>query len=185
MKKIIVIIFCLVTLLLSKDFEYSPAFKPGDKIIQGGLGFGMVGVYGDVVIPPLSLSIDIPKEIEGLPLSFGGIIGIAKSEYDYGWFTDDYTWTYTYFLIGGRGAFHHKFDSEKLDTYAGLMLGYNIVSFDEPSGWSSAYGYDGGDSYLTYGFYVGGRYFFNEKFAAYGELGYGFGYINVGISYKL
>jgi len=181
MKKFLVLLCVIVSVVTAADFEYASVFQPGEKIIQGGLGFGMAGMYGDVVIPPLSLSIDIPKEIEGFPLSFGAIVGLSKSEYSY-WSSS--TWSYTYFLIGGRGAFHHKFDSEKLDTYAGVMLGYNIVSYDY-DGPSSFTGYDGGESYLTYGFYVGGRYFFNEKWAAYGELGYGFGYINVGIAYKL
>jgi len=46
---------------------YPTAFGAGEKIIQGGLGFGMMGVYGDVVIPPISFSIDIAKEFEGYP----------------------------------------------------------------------------------------------------------------------
>jgi hypothetical protein len=182
MKKFLVLLCVIISVVSGAEFEYPSVFQPGEKIIQGGLGFGMAGMYGDVVIPPISLSIDIPKEIEGFPLSFGAVVGLSKSEYSY-WSLDDYTWSYTYFLIGGRGAFHYKLDSDKLDTYVGIMLGYNIVSFDYDG--PSYYGsYDGGESYLTYGGYVGGRYFFNEKWA-YGELGYGFGYINVGIAYKL
>jgi len=38
---------------------------------------------------------------------------------------------------------------------------------------------------MMYGFYGGARYFFNPKMAVYAELGYGFGYLNLGISYKL
>ena len=148
MKKIsvlLILVICTFSINLfaqeevtEKTAEYPTAFQPGEKIIQAGLGFGMVGVYGDVVIPPISVSFDIAKEIEGFPISFGGIIGIAKSEYDYGWFTNDYKWTYTYFVIGARAAYHLKLmNSPKIDPYGGIMLGYNIVSFDEPSGWVS------------------------------------------------
>lgn len=73
------------------------------------------------------------KEIEGYPISFGGLIGIAKSEYDWGVLYDN--WSYTYFVLGARAAYHLKLDSPKIDPYA--------------------------------------------------ELGYGFGYLNLGISYKL
>ena len=189
---VIIIIFSFTFILnaqesgMKKVAEYPTAFQPGEKIVQAGLGFGMVGVYGDVVIPPISVSVDIVKEIEGFPISFGGLIGIAKSEYDYGWYTDDYTWSYTYIVLGGRAAYHLKLNSPKIDPYGGIMLGYNIVSFNEPSGWESTYGsYSGGDSYLMYGFYGGARYFFNPKMAVYAELGYGFGYLNLGISYKI
>ena len=197
MKKVsilIVLVICTLSISLfaqeevtKKTAEYPTAFQPGEKIIQAGLGlFGMVGVYGDVVIPPISVSFDIAKEIEGFPISFGGLIGIAKSEQDWGsYLTDDYKWTYTYFVLGARAAYHLKLESPKIDPYGGIMLGYTIVSFDEPSGWSSVYDYSGGDSYLMYGFYGGARYFFNPRMAVYAELGYGFGVLNLGISYKL
>ncbi len=100
--------------------------------------------------------------------------------------TEDYKWTYTYLVLGARAAYHLKIKSPKIDPYGGIMLGYNIVSFKEPSDWSSTYGsYSGGDSYLMYGFYGGARYFFNPRMAVYAELGYGFGVLNLGISYKL
>lgn len=192
MKKIIILfVFFLFTINLvaqetvTKAAEYPVAFQPGEKIVQAGLGFGMMGVYGDVVIPPISFSIDMAKEIEGFPLSFGGLVGIAKSEYDYGSYYEDYKWTYTYIVIGGRAAYHLKLNSPKIDPYGGLMLGYNIVSYKEPDGWNPYYDYSGGDSYLMYGFYGGARYFFNPNMAVYAEIGYGFGYLNLGISYKL
>lgn len=168
---------------VEKAAEYPITFQPGEKIVQAGLGFGMMGVYGDVVIPPISFSVDIAKEIEGFPISFGGIIGLAKSEYDWSYWTDEYKWTYTYFLLGARAAYHLKLESPKIDPYGGIMLGYNIVSVKEPD--SYPVGYSSKSSYMMYGFYGGARYFFNPKMAVYAELGYGFGYLNLGISYKL
>ena len=169
---------------VERTAEYPVTFQPGEKIVQGGLGFGMMGVYGDVVIPPISFSIDIAKEIEGFPISFGGIIGLAKSEYDWSYaYSDEYKWTYTYFLLGARAAYHLKLKSPKIDPYGGLMLGYNIVSVKEPD--NNPVGYSSKSSYMMYGFYGGARYFFNPKMAVYAELGYGFGYLNLGISYKL
>ena len=89
MKKLSIV---LVMLLLVVDvYCYSGAFKNGDKLIQGGIGFGYAGAYGDIVVPPISISYDQAVQLENLPLSFGGLLGFAKSEYDYSWGT----WTYT------------------------------------------------------------------------------------------
>ena len=193
MKKISILVILLICVysvnLLAQEAvertaEYPVAFQPGEKIIQGGLGFGMMGVYGDVAIPPISVSIDIAKEIEEFPISFGGIIGLAKSEYDWSYaYSDEYKWTYTYFLLGARAAYHLNLKSPKIDPYGGIMLGYNIVSVKEPDNYPV--GYSSKSSYMMYGFYGGARYFFNPKMAVYAELGYGFGYLNLGISYKL
>ena len=188
MKKISILVILLICVFsvnlfaqesVERTAEYPVAFQPGEKIIQGGLGFGMMGLSGDIVIPPISFSVDIAKEIEGFPISFGGLLGIAKSEYDWGYLYDN--WSYTYFVLGARAAYHLKLESPKIDPYGGLMLGYNIVTF---SG-SEIYGHSAASSYLMYGFYGGARYFFNPKMAVYAELGYGFGYLNLGISYKL
>ena len=184
MKRTLGVLLFACILIVNLNAEYPTAFQPGEKIVQAGLGFGMMGVYGDVVIPPISLSIDMAKEIEGYPISYGAIIGLAKSEYGYSSWTGD-KWAYTYFLIGARAAYHLKLESDKIDPYGGLMLGYNIVSFNEPSGWDPSWNYSGGDSYLMYGFYGGARYFFNPNMAVYAELGYGFGYLNLGLSFKL
>ena len=184
MKRKLLVLLFLAVIMVSLHAEYPTAFQPGEKIVQAGLGFGMMGVYGDVVIPPISVSIDIAKEFEGYPISYGAIIGLAKSEYGWSYWEGD-KWTYTYFLLGARAAYHLKLESPKIDPYGGIMLGYNIVSYQEPEGWDPYYDYSGGNSYLMYGFYGGARYFFNPKMAVYAELGYGFGYLNLGISYKL
>ncbi len=193
MKKVSILVILLICIYsvnlfaqesVGKTAEYPITFQSGEKIVQAGLGFGMMGVYGDVVIPPISVSVDIAKEIEGFPVSFGGIIGLSKSEYDWTYlYSDEYKWTYTYFLLGARAAYHLKMKSEKIDPYGGIMLGYNIVSVKEPSNYPV--GYSAKSSYMMYGFYGGARYFFNPKMAVYAELGYGFGYLNLGISYKL
>ena len=39
-------------------------------------------------------------------------------------------------------------------------------------------------SYLEFGGFVGGRYYFSPNLAAQAELGYGLGILNIGIAYK-
>jgi len=67
------------------------------------------------------------------------------------------------------------------------MIGYYIVSNTYDDNFDDWYtsNYDASSSFMAYGFYGGARYFFNPKMAVYAELGYGFGYLNLGISYKL
>lgn len=71
----------------------------------------------------------------------------------------------------------------KIDSYAGLTLGYNIVSAKEFG--TMQVGYSASSSYFLYGGHLGLRYYFSPQLGAQVELGYGLGVINVGISYKL
>jgi hypothetical protein len=71
----------------------------------------------------------------------------------------------------------------KIDSYAGLTLGYNIVSSKEIGTVRS--GYSASSSYFLYVGHLGLRYYFSQQLGAQVELGYGLGVINVGISYKM
>jgi hypothetical protein len=67
------------------------------------------------------------------------------------------------------------------------LLGYNIVS-SKTTGTVPYYGWAGSSasaSYLEFGLFIGGRYYFSPKLAAQVELGYGLGILNIGIAYKL
>ena len=187
MKKKLLFLFLLTVIVVGLNAEYPTAFQPGEKIVQVGLGLGVPAVYGDLAIPPISISFDMAKEIEGYPISFGGIIGYTSSEDRYTSGTYWWEWKYSYLLIGGRAAYHLKMDSAKIDPYGGLMIGYYIVSNTYDDNFDDWYSnnYNASSSFMAYGFYGGARYFFNPKMAVYAELGYGFGYINLGISYKL
>ena len=68
----------------------------------------------------------------------------------------------------------------KLDTYAGLMLSYDIVS----SNYDAFANYIKG-SRVDWSIFLGGRYFFTEKIGAFAELGYGFYNLNLGVTFKL
>ncbi len=72
---------------------------------------------------------------------------------------------------------------DKLDTYAGVLLGYNIVSVKDIG--TTQIGYSSNGSSGIFSAYVGGRYYFNDKFAGMVELGTGIAYLNLGIAVKL
>ena len=60
------------------------------------------------------------------------------------------------------------------------MLGYNIVSA-KVTGLGAAASSSG----LAYSGFVGGRYYFSEKLAAFAEIGYGISVLTFGVSFKL
>ncbi|MGE5354253.1 MAG: outer membrane protein [Acidobacteriota bacterium] len=175
----LLVVFMLLSVATSAQSE-NP-FKKNTQVGQVGLGLGMAGIYGTASVPPISLGFQYGIEDK---ISVGGILGYASSTVDWGYWNDNYTWKYTYFLIAARGEYHFLETVKNLDGYAGLTLGYNIVSFTEPTGYSNAFGYSTSGSYAVIGVHGGVRYFFNPNFAVFGELGYGLGIITAGIAYK-
>jgi hypothetical protein len=70
----------------------------------------------------------------------------------------------------------------KLDTYTGLLLGFNIASSKwTGTGTETTHASSGG---VAYAWFVGGRYYFTDKFAGMLELGYGITYLNIGVALK-
>jgi hypothetical protein len=150
----------------------------GNKVIHAGLAVGgLAGVYGDATLPPIVAGFEYGFEDK---ISLGGVVGFAGSKYGF----SGYEWKYSYLVIGARGGYHFLENNPELDAYAGVMLGYNIVSVTAPSGTFFG-GYTAGASYMLFGFYGGARYYFSPNLAVYGELGYGLGYFNLGIAFKL
>jgi hypothetical protein len=181
--KRILLISLLIVIAISISFSQM-AYKKGDQVANLGIGIGgFGGAYG-------SGGIAITGGYEtGLTenISLGGVVGYSSSSQDvYG----DYGWKYTYILIGARGAYHLDLaHNPKLDTYGGIMLGYNIVSASETGTLPSYYGYGAGSysasaSYFAFGIFVGGRYYFDPHWAVQAELGYGLGILNIGMAYK-
>lgn len=154
-------------------------FHKGTTAINAGVGLG--SYYPSLSIPPLSVSLDYgvtDNLINGNngSISVGGFVGYASGSYS-GWIADKVTVSYA--VLGARGAFHYQF-APKLDTYAGMMISYNIHSsnYDGYSNFMKG-------SHVDWSIFLGGRYFFTEKVGAFAELGYGFYNLNLGVTFKL
>lgn len=156
------------------------------KFFNAGIGFGTnlySGSYYALQVPPLSVSLEYILKDDILDgkgaLGAGGYLGFASYKYD----VANWGWKYTSIVIGPRGYFHYNF-LEQLDTYTGVLIGYNILSsksFGNIPGWNTNASSGG----LAYSWFVGGRYFFSDNLAAMAELGWGVAYLNVGICMKL
>ena len=156
-------------------------FQKGTTAINAGIGLG--SYYSGITIPPLSVSLDYgvaDNLINGNngSISVGGFVGYAASSFS-GWTADKVTVSYA--VLGGRGAFHYQF-APKLDTYAGLMVSYDLASASSNSSYVDT---SVATSGINWTLFLGGRYFFTEKIGGFAELGYGFYNLNLGVTFKL
>lgn len=179
MKKILV---NMTILLFVSSLSFAQVYKKGVTNLNAGVSIGsLAGLYGTSDFPPLSLGLQFGIHEA---LSVGGIVGYSSSTYVISGWATEWTWVYRYIFVGARGEYHFvDLDVKDMDLYVGLTLGYNIVSFSEPSGYTGFYTAQG--SYPLYGFHVGARYMFSPNIGVFGELGYGIGYIALGLNVKL
>lgn len=178
MKKLALIFAAIVICAASTNAQ--DLFGEGTKLIKVGLGLNGYGIPVEV-----SYEKGIKENflgVDGLVLGLGGNLGYYGYSEDFSGFGGNYSWKYSNIVLAARGLGHYSF-IPKLDTYAGLVLGYNIanVKYDGPSGSLLDSPSAGG---LVLGGLVGARYEFNEKWGAYMELGYSISYATVGVAYK-
>ncbi|KPL12418.1 MAG: hypothetical protein AMS26_17900 [Bacteroides sp. SM23_62] len=182
--------FLLLFLIASIPFAgNSQPFVKGDKVINVGLGIGSTlysGVGYKTGLPPLSASLEVGvTELGPGILGVGGYFGISSYKWEDSYGGTTYGWKYSNIIIGARGNYHYIF-AEKLDTYAGLMLGYNIVNSKATGTWPALFGdLSANSSTFIWSLYVGGRYYFSDSFAVMAELGYGIAWLNIGVAFKL
>lgn len=187
MKKIAVLIAAFL-FVASGLHAQEQMFNKGDKVVNVGIGLLSAlytGSYYTSKLPPLSVSYEqgvVDNVLDVGTIGVGGYLGFASAKWEMAYIGGTYGWKYTNIILGARGAFHYPL-VDKLDTYAGLLLGYNIVSAKEigtiPGNVSAS------SSGVIFSGYVGGRYYFNDKFGAMAELGTGIAYLNIGLAVKL
>ncbi|MDR0428999.1 MAG: hypothetical protein LBH58_00780 [Tannerellaceae bacterium] len=145
-------------------------FKKGTRVLNAGVGLG-TGI-------PVEVSFEQSIK-DGLIDGNNGAIGLGVYG---GWYHQNlYDWNYNHYVLGARGAFHYQF-VQKLDTYAGLMLGYNIATASWAGDGESIGSATG--SVFDFSLFLGGRYWFKPKLGVYAEAGYGISYLSVGVTLK-
>lgn len=179
MKMRITLLIITSSLFALPSFGQS-AYSTGNFIINGGIGLGS-SLYGAVSLNG-SAEYFISEDV-----SIGG--GVGYSSYNRNrWLSDDLRVSVIY--LGPRGSFHLSntlgIDNPALDLYAGVFLGYGIVTVkyrgEVYRGYNNFYN---GYSNFSYDIFGGARYQFNENLAAYGELGFGISVLQVGITFGL
>ena len=180
--------FLLVLAILSIHLAgKAQPFLPGDHVVNVGIGIGSTWYSGsgyNTSFPPLSGTYEYGiTELGPGILGIGGYLGFSSYKWEDSYTGTTYGWKYSSTIIGARGNYHYNF-YEKLDTYAGLMLGFNIVSSKATGDWPSQYTSSASSSSFAWSIYVGGRWYFTDSFAAFLELGYGITWLNIGVAFK-
>ncbi len=152
----------------------SAQYQKGQMDLNIGVGLGSTFVTGTSSLPPVSVALDFGINDN---VSLGGFAGYSSSSQDLG----IAKWSFTYIIVGARGAYHKEF-VENLDTYAGVLLGYNIASAKwEGTGLELPSPSVGG---IAYAGFAGARYHFGDSFGVFAEVGYGIALLTAGITMK-
>jgi hypothetical protein len=185
--QILVLVMVLTMMALEPASLKAQTFKNGDLVANLGAGFGWYGYgYGVNSLPAFTLSMEKGfKEIDKVgPISIGGIVGFKHASY--AWQTS-HDWSWNDIIVAGRGALHYDlFKQPKVDTYAGVAIGVRIESWSYyTTNLSHEYvkAHENSTNALM-AVYAGIRYYFTDNIAAFGEVGYGLGYLTLGLSYK-
>ena len=183
LKKVAIVAIAVVTMSLAVNAQ-TPTLDKGDNILGFGIGIGgnlYTGSSYTSKVPAISMHYEYcvlgSLWDDKSSLGVGGMIGYTSAKWEY----MSWGWKYSSIIIGARGALHYAF-VDKLDTYAGLMVGYNVVTSKAIGTSNDLYKASGSAGCSS--FFVGGRYYFTDSFAAFAELGYGIAILNLGISFK-
>lgn len=165
-------------------FAQENMFQKGDKVANLSIGLGS-SIYGsgfDGGIPPVGASFEYGVKDELFDakssLGIGGYLGFTSAEQN----IMTMKINYSSIIVGARGIVHYQL-IDNIDTYGGILLGYNIAS-SKMTG-AAMPGFSASAGGLVYAGFIGGRYYFTPKLAAMAELGYGIAVLNIGVSLKL
>ena len=193
MKRKLMLIAAVLLLGLT-NVKAQDVFNKGAIAVNANIGlssysYGYGLLNSSVGLPPISASFDVGV-VDGLiadraSVGVGGYAGLSTYSYKY---YDYYKESMTRMCFGVRGTFHFQL-TEKLDTYAGLMLG--LYTYSYKYSYNPAYDYYSGyntrnnSSDLAFSSFIGARWYMSKNFGFNAELGYGFTYISAGITFKL
>lgn len=186
MKKLFFTLIAFVSILVTSQAQIdvtatNPNFAKSQIDVNAGIGLLRTFYSGhSSLVPPVSVSVDYGITDK---ISVGGFLGYTTTKDLYFLDANDYI-RYSFTIVGVRGAYHLNL-WDKMDTYGGLMLGYNIASSKVES--NSVYwdDYSVATGGLTLSAYVGGRYHFTEQIGAFAEVGYGISVLNLGVTFRM
>ena len=147
-------------------------FEKGTQTASLMIGLPGSGAFSGIVVPPLTAVYE--RGIVSNLFSNGkGTIGVGGQ----GGYQLIRTAPETYassIFVGARGALHYEF-VPKLDTYAGVGLGWGFYGGNAYSGAAGAFIYQG---------FIGARYYVTPTLALGGEVGLGYSPLNLGVTYR-
>ncbi len=192
-------------LLPSAKSDGGSCFDGSSHIINVGVGFAASRYYSSYrgkgysyrASPAFSLSYEQPLKDKLGPgyLGVGVYAGYQTSYSRYNYYYNNGNNNYYYdnrwsnFVVAARAAYHlDELNFEKGELYAGVMLGVRFQRYvyetNDPDPDKNYYYYSGSSVFPASSVFVGGRWYFSNKVALFGELGYGISYGTLGLSFK-
>lgn len=155
MKKLLI----FAALMAVSTLSFGQRLQEGERQVNAGLGFNSGGWN-----IPIYASVDYGIYPD---ISVGGILSYSSRDYEYENHKNKGSWL----SIGAKADYHFNTLLEipnEWDLYAGLTLAYNYFKYDND--WHNDYkGYD--KSKLGLSVQIGGRYYFDERWAVNLEFG--------------
>lgn len=176
MKRVVFPLGAALLLFLTAPQLSQAQYAEGQIDAQAGAGLITFFGTGDVSIP-LSLSVDYGLQDN---IGVGAYLGYAGASEKLTILGDV---NYTYLIVGARGTYHKEF-VEGIDTYGGVLAGFNMASVSYENNPTGVPEPNAGGGF-TYSFFAGARYHFTENLGAFAEVGYGISLITAGITYKM
>lgn len=177
MKKFLSRVLLVLSVLFALNFGLqSQNFYEGTTHVKVGIGLGGYGLTSATSLPLIALGVDhafMDGFLDIGNLGLGGVIAVKNYRYDF----VSVKYNYNRIFIAPRATLHFDAKKPELDFYAGVQLGIYIWTSSsnlDVDPFSSSFG-------VAPGIFGGLNYFINDKFALYGELGYGVGFLNVGV----
>ena len=175
----------LLILLMGSGYIYGQEniFNIGDKVMNFGIGFGSTlysGTGYKTSVPPVSVSFEkgiIDEVLEKGVIGIGGYLAYAANKWEY----LDWGYRYSRLILAARGVFHYPL-VDNFDTYTGIHLGYQVVRVKDIGNVNPLFNYNVSSSGVIWSWFAGARYYFSEDWAAFGEVGYGITYLNLGVA---
>lgn len=170
MKKILLFAFTLCSMSLFAQ----GSLEKGNAQLNAGFGLSTWGV-------PIYVGVDYAVHED---ITVGG--KVSYRNYSHRFANERYRQSLTTIGVNGNYHFNRIFElPSQWDLYAGITLGYYVWSDVRWSNNNGIATYGGEASGIGAGLQVGGRYFFNDRFAVNLEAGAGTGTgLDLGITYK-
>lgn len=171
-------------IVLSGSQINAQVFEEGSKFLHLGVGVGSPYAFSGskMGVPPIHASFELGVTDK---IGVGGLVGYTSSSWDQVFLTTNYSWNFSYLIVGARGAYHFL-DHDNIDAYGGVMLGYNIASanFESNDPDIGRFVTEPTVGGFAFGAFVGGRYMFNESSGLFAELGYNIAWLSLGYTAK-
>ncbi|MDR3235827.1 MAG: hypothetical protein LBT48_03770 [Prevotellaceae bacterium] len=174
MKRVFTIVLCVVMCCPAVMRAQQPVnpMQVGVWMFNADAGLGIIN---DVAHVPAGFAFKLALQ-RGLWEADLGVVtlgmetGMALSSIVEG----NQTLRYTKFNIAPRASWHHGWDTDGFDTYAGLAMGIGFLTQTDIATQPRFYG----------SVYIGGSYFFNDGLGVNVEFGYGTTFAQIGVIYR-